>query len=161
ALQQQTATSDILRVIAGSPTDVQPVFDAIVANAAKVCEAEFGAVARFDDELLHLVAVHSVSPEEEAAFHRLFPRPPTRDFAMGRAFADAQPAHFDGSLTWRDYDHQAREGLPASRSFLAVPILRDDMPVGVVGCGRREVKSFTDTQIELLKTFADQAAIAI
>src|SRR5215469_2527292 len=118
ALEYQTATSEILRVIAHSRTEVQPVFDAIVASAARVCEAEFSAVARFDGALLHLVAVHSTSPKETAAFHRLFPRPPTRDFAMGRAFVDAQPVHFDDLLTWHDYDHRTREGLPGSRSFL-------------------------------------------
>jgi GAF domain-containing protein len=161
ALEQQTATSEILRVIARSPTDVQPVFDAIVGSAARVCEAEFSAVARFDEALLHLVAVHSTSPEETAAFHRLFPRPPSRDFAMGRAFVDGLPVHFDDLLTWGDYDQRTRKGLPGSRSFLAVPILREGRPIGVIGCGRREVKPFTDTQIELLQTFADQAAIAI
>src|SRR5262249_21900300 len=135
-----------------SPTDVQPVFDAIVARASRVCEAEFSAVARFDEALLHLVAVHSMSPEETAAYHRLFPRAPARDFAMGRAFIDAQLAHFDDLLTWRDYNSRTRKGLPGSRSFLAVPILREGKPIGVVGCGRREVNPFTSTQIELLKT---------
>src|SRR6516162_8720695 len=76
ALARQTATSEILNVISRSPTDVQPVFEAIVARAARVCGAEFSAVARFDGQLLRLVAVHSLSPEETAAFHSLFPRLP-------------------------------------------------------------------------------------
>jgi PAS domain S-box-containing protein len=164
ALERQTATSEILSVISRSPTDVQPVFEAIVAHAARVCEAEFSAVARFDGELLHLVAVHSLSTDETAAFHSLFPRPPARNFIMGRAFVDAQPVHFDDVLTWLDYDTRTVEVLQSVaryRSFVAVPIFRESTPIGVIGCGRREVRPFTGTQIDLVKTFADQAAIAL
>jgi two-component system, NtrC family, sensor kinase len=93
SLEQQTGTSEILRVIASSPSDVQPVFQAIVANASRLCEAESSAVARFDEGLLHLVAINNMSPAETAAFHKLFPRPPTRNFVMGRAFIDGQPVH--------------------------------------------------------------------
>jgi hypothetical protein len=90
ALAQQAATAEILRVIRSSPTDVQPVFDAIVASAAWLCEAEFSAVARLDpaDGLLHLAALNNLSADEVKAFHSLFPRPPTRNFVMGRAFLD-------------------------------------------------------------------------
>jgi two-component system, NtrC family, sensor kinase len=94
ALARQSATSEILSVISRSPTDIQPVFDAIVGSAARVCEAEFSAVARFENGLLHLVAGHSMSPEETAAFHSLFPRPPGRNFAIGRAFLDGRLVHF-------------------------------------------------------------------
>jgi len=164
ALARQTATSEILSVISRSPTDVQPVFEAIVARAARVCEAEFSAVARFADGLLHLVALNNMSSEETAAFHSLFPRPPGRHFVMGRAFVDAQPVHFDDVLTWLDYDPhtvQVLQSVSGYRSFVAVPIFRDSRPIGVIGCGRREVKPFTATQIDLVKTFADQAAIAL
>jgi GAF domain-containing protein len=164
ALAQQTATSEILRAIARSPTDLQPVFEGIVRSAARVCEAEFSAVARSDGGLLHLVAVHSMSPEETAAFHSLFPRAPARNFVMGRAFADAQRAHSDDVLSEPGYDTRTLDVLQSVakyRSFLGVPILRDGKPIGVVGCGRREVKPFTAAQIGLLETFADQAAIAI
>jgi GAF domain-containing protein len=92
ALKQQTATSEILSVISRSPSDIRPVFDAIVARAANLCEAEFSAVARFEDGLLHLVALNNMSAGESAAFHSLFPRAPGRHFAMGRAFVDARPA---------------------------------------------------------------------
>src|SRR6516225_2224999 len=164
ALARQTATSEILSVISHSPTDVQPVFEAIVARAAGVCEAEFSAVARFADGLLHLIALNNMSSEETAAFHSLFPRPPGRHFVMGRAFVDAQPVHFDDVLTWLDYDPhtvQVLQSVSGYRSFVAVPIFRDSRPIGVIGCGRREVKPFTATQIDLVKTFADQAAIAL
>jgi transcriptional regulator with GAF, ATPase, and Fis domain len=164
ALAQQTATSEILSVISRSPTDVQPVFDAIVGSAGRVCEAEFSAVARFENGLFHLVAIHSMSPEETAAFHSLFPRPPARNFVIGRAFLDGRPVHFEDVLTEPDYDTRTLgllQSVANYRSFLGVPILREGIPIGVIGCGRREVKPFTATQIKLLETFADQAAIAI
>jgi two-component system, NtrC family, sensor kinase len=164
ALAQQTATSEILGVISCSPTDTQPIFEAIVARAAALCQAGFSAVARLEDGLLHLVAVHSMSPEETAVFHSLFPRPPARNFTMGRAFVDARPVHFDDVLSELDYDTRSLELLQSVakyRSFLGVPILREGTPIGVIGCGRREVKPFTAAQIELVKIFADQAAIAI
>ena len=164
ALEQQTAASEILRLISGSRTDVQPVFESIVENAARLCEAGFSAVARFEGGLLHLVAVNNMSPEETAAFHSLFPRPPARNFAMGRAFIDGCPAHFRDVLTEPDYDARTREVLQTVaryRTFLGVPIVHEGRPIGVIGCGRREVKSFTPMQIELVKTFAAQAVIAI
>ena len=163
ATAQQAATSEILGVISRSPTDTRPVFKAIVARCA-LCEAEFSTVARLDDGLLHLVAVHSMSAEETAAFHSLFPRPPARNFAMGRVFVDAHPVHFEDVLAEFDYDARTIEVLQSVakyRSFFAVPIFREGRPVGVIGCGRRAVKPFTAPQIELVKTFADQAAIAI
>ena len=164
ALEQQTATSEILRVISSSPTDVQPVFDAIVGSAARLCKAEFSAVARFGDGLLHLVALNNMSPEEAEAFHRLFPRPLERGFVMGRAFVDARETHVEDVLADPDYDRRTQESLLRAaryRTFLGIPILRGVVPIGVIGCARREVKPFTTTQIELVKTFADQAVIAI
>jgi GAF domain-containing protein len=163
-LAQQAATGEILSVISRSPNDGQPVFEAIVARAATLGDAEFSAVARLEDGLLNLVAVHSLSPGETAAFYSLFPRRPERNFAMGRAFVDAQPVHFEDVLAELDYDARTLETLQSVakyRSFLGVPIFRDGRPIGVIGCGRREVRPFNATQIALLKTFADQAAIAI
>ena len=136
ALAQQTATSEILRAIARSPTDLQPVFEGIVRTAARVCEAEFSAVARAEGGLLHLVAVHSMSSDETAVFHSLFPRPPARNFTMGRAFVDARPVHFDDVLSELDYDTRTLELLQSVakyRSFLGVPILREGTPIGVIG----------------------------
>src|SRR5579883_678541 len=131
--ERDAATSAILRVIARSPADVQPVFEVIVGRAAEVCAAEFSAVARFEDGLLHLVAVHSMSPQETAAFHALFPRPPLPNFAMGRAFIDARPAHVADALNEPGYDARTLEVLQSVaryRSFLGVPIVRDGKPVG-------------------------------
>jgi GAF domain-containing protein len=164
ALEQQTATSEVLGVISSSPTEVQPVFEAMVARAARLCEAHFSAVARFENGLLHLAALNNLSPEETAAFHSLFPRPLARNFVMGRAFVDRQPVHFEDVLAEIDYDTRTRDVLQRKlkyRTFMAVPIIREGKPIGVIGCGRREVKPFTAAQIGLVKTFADQAAIAI
>jgi two-component system, NtrC family, sensor kinase len=164
AFEQQSATSEILRLVSSSRTDVRPIFESIVGNASRLCEAEFSAVARFDDGLLHLVAINNMSVEETAAFHSLFPRAPQRNFVMGRAFVDGRPVQCRDVLAELDYDARTREVLQTVagyRTFLGVPILRDGNPVGVIGCGRREVKPFTPMQIELVKTFADHAVIAI
>ncbi len=164
ALDQQTATAEVLRVISGSATDVQPVFEAITARAAKLCEAEFSAVARFENGLLHLVAVSNLLPDEAKAFRSLFPREPNRGFVMGRAFVEGRTVHVEDVLADPNYDPRTREilqSLTGYRTFLGVPILRDGKPVGVIGCARRAVRPFTTAQIELVTTFADQAVIAI
>ena len=164
ALARETATAEVLRVISGSATDVQPVFEAITARAAKLCEAEFSAVARFEDGLLRLVAVSNLLPDEAKAFHSLFPRQPHRGFVMGRAFVEGRTVHVDDVLADPDYDPRTREvlqSLTGYRTFLGVPMLRDGQPVGVIGCARRAVRPFALAQIELVRTFADQAVIAI
>ena len=164
ALEQQTATSDVLRIIANSPQSVQPVFDAIVANAARLCDATFSAVATFDGELLHLVAVNKMTPAKMAVYNALFPRRPNRTFIMGRAFLDGKPVHVEDIEADPDYDPHTLTVLKAAaprRTFLGVPIQRDGVSIGVIGCGRREVRPFTEAQIALVKNFADQAAIAI
>ncbi len=164
SLQRQTATAEVLKVIGSSPADVLPVFDAMVAKAAQLCDAEFSAVARLSDGLLHLEAMNNLSAAEADTFRSLFPRPPERNFAMGRAVIDERAVHFEDVLADIDYDARTREVLQRIlhyRTFMAVPIIRDGAPIGVIGCGRREVKPFTAAQIGLVQTFADQATIAI
>jgi two-component system, NtrC family, sensor kinase len=164
ALEQQSATSEVLGVISSSPTELQPVFEAIVGRATQLCEAHFSGVARYEDGLLHLVAVSNLSTSEAQAFHSLFPRTPKRNFVMGRAFVDGQAVHFEDVLAELDYDARTREVLQRTlgyRTFMAVPIIREGKPIGVIGCGRREVRPFSAAQIGLVKTFADQAVIAI
>src|SRR6266478_2837826 len=164
ALEQQTATSGILKVISGTPSDAQPVFEAIVASAARLCDATFSAVARFDGGLLHLVARSNMSPEESEAYRSLFPRSPGRHFIIGRAFVDGRPVHVADVWADPDYDPRTLEVLQRAapyRTYLGIPILRDGVAIGAIGCGRREVKPFTASQIELVQTFADQAVIAI
>ena len=128
ALEQQTATAEVLRVISGSATDLQPVFEAITERAAKLCEAEFSAVARFEEGLLRLVAVSNLLPDEARAFHSLFPRAPTRGFVMGRAFVEGRTVHVEDVLADPDYDRRTREilqSLTGYRTFLAYPLLRE------------------------------------
>jgi two-component system, NtrC family, sensor kinase len=164
ALEQQTATGEILKVISSSPTDAQPVFEAIVASAARLCDASLCAVARFEDGLLHLAAVSNMSPEETEAYRSLFPRPPLRNFIIGRAFVDGQAVHVEDVEADPDYDPRTLAVLKRAasyRTYLGIPIVQDGVPIGAIGCGRREVKPFTAAQIVLVKTFADQAVIAI
>jgi GAF domain-containing protein/CheY-like chemotaxis protein/HPt (histidine-containing phosphotransfer) domain-containing protein len=164
ALEQQAAMAEILRVISSSPADDQPVFEAIARNAARLCDAAFSVVYRFGDGRLHIAAFSgSLSPEETEAFHKMWPRSPERDSGMGRAFLDGQPVHLPDVLADRAYGDSARrlQGAVGYRALLAIPIIRDGVPIGVIGCARREVKPFTAAQIELVETFADQAVIAI
>src|SRR5262249_27430970 len=163
SLDQQTATAEILRVISQSPTDTQPVFDAIVGNAARLCNAVFTVVFRFDGEMLHIAALSDLSADEVEAYHRMWPAPPRRDTLMGRTLLDGRPLHVEDAMADPDYGAVGR-GVPRVvpyRTVLAVPMLRDGVPIGVIGCGRREVQPFTSTEIALLQTFADQAVIAI
>ena len=159
ALEQQTATAEILRVISSSPTDLQPVFDAIVGSAARLCEATFAALHRFDGQVITFEAHYGMTEPEVQETRSRFPRPPDRDIAVGRAILDRRIAHIHDIR--RDPEYQVRAGQMTFRTVLAVPLLRESTPVGVMGLWRREVRPFTDKQIALLKTFADQAVIAI
>ena len=158
ALQQQTATSEILRVIASSPTDLQPVFDAIVGSAARLCDATFAALHRFDGQVLTFDAQHGMTEPEiqgpAAGFHYL-----RREIAVGRAILDRRIAHIHDIQ--RDPEYRVTEGQMSFRTVLAVPLLREGKAVGALGLWRREVQPFSDKQIALVETFADQAVIAI
>ena len=160
ALEQQTATSEILRVISSSPTDVQPVFDAIAANAAQLCDAVNGLVIRFDGELLHLAAQYNVDPERLAAVKHAYPRPPSRGALSGRAILMRDVVHVP------DVSKDPEYTLPAAttigyRSVLAVPMMHEGVPRGTILVARDVVAPFSDTHIALIQTFADQAVIAI
>ena len=160
ALEQQTASSDILRVISGSPTDVQPVFDAIVASAVRLCGARMGAVFEYDGELVKLVAHHNYTPEVLDALNRTHPRPPQLDQASGRAILTRAVAQVEDALADPNY-HHAIAHAGHWRSILAVPMLRAGAPIGAIVINRDEAGPFAVRHIELLKTFADQAVIAI
>jgi signal transduction histidine kinase len=160
ALEQQTATSEILRVISRSPTDVQPVFDAIVQSGTRLCDAAFGAAFRFDGQLQILTAHHNVTPGELEVLRERYPRPATRDAATGRAIVDRRIIHIPDIRKDPEYRSPTRQA-PGWRTVLAVPMLRDGEPIGALGLWRREVRTFTEKQIALVSTFADQAVIAI
>jgi signal transduction histidine kinase len=159
ALEQQTATSEILRVISSSPTDLHPVFEAIVASAARLCEATFAALHRFDGQAVTFDAYLGMTEPEVEESRRRFPRPPDRDIAVGRAILDRQVAHIHDIR--RDPEYRVTVGQMSFRTVLAVPLLREGKAVGAMGLWRREVQPFSDKQIALVKTFADQAVIAI
>ncbi len=159
ALEQQTATSEILRVISSSPTDLQPVFEAIAGSAARLCEATFAALHRFDGQVVTFEAHHGMTEPEVEESRRRFPRPPDREIAVGRAILDRRIAHIHDIR--RDPEYRVTMGQMSFRTVLAVPLLREGKAVGAMGLWRREVQPFSDKQIALLKTFADQAVIAI
>jgi len=161
ALSRQTATSEILRVISGSPTDVQPVFDAIIKSAVTLCNGVFGSLDRFDGDLIYPVATHNYTPEALDAVDRLFPARPSRSMGVGRAILNRDVVHIPDVKLDPEYKVQNLAGTIGFRSGLFVPMLRDGDPIGVILVGRAEPGPFSDNQIALLKTFADQAVIAI
>jgi len=160
ALEQQTATAEILGVISSSPTDIQPVFDAIARSAVRLCNGAGCAVVRFDGTLMHLVAQHTPVPEL-AAVRAKFPMAPHRGLASGRAILECAVVHIPDITKEVEYDSEMRRASPEPRSVLAVPMLREGRPIGALAVGGRSAERFSDKQVALLRTFADQAVIAI
>jgi signal transduction histidine kinase len=160
SLEQQTATSEILRVISQSPTDVQPVFETIAAAALKLCAAASANVFTFDGELLHIAALAN---KDKAAdlLRELFPRPAGRDMAAPRAVLTRSVIEICDVLEDREFAFPDVAVATRFRSVLALPLLREDAPIGAIAIGRVEPGPFPSTQIALLQTFADQAVIAI
>ncbi len=161
ALEQQTATAEILRVISQSQTDVQPVFDTIVRSAVKLCGGLFSGLIQFDGELLHHVAQHNFTPEALEEVHRVYPTRPTRALGSGRAILERAVAHIPDVEVDPEYQHQSLTRAIGHRSGLYVPMLREGAPIGVIWVARAQAGPFSDSEIELLKTFADQAVIAV
>ncbi len=161
ALEQQTATSEILRVISASPTDRQPVFDTIVRNATRLCDAAFAVLHQYDGHLVTVDSYHNVTGQELDVGRRVFPRPRDRDYAAGRAVLDRAVVHIPD--IHKDPEYRIGDLLATSgfATVLAVPLMREDHPIGALCLWRRVVSPFSDTQIALVKTFADQAVIAI
>ena len=160
AREQQAATSEILRVIGKTRTDIRPVFDPIITSAVRLCGARLGAVFRFDGELVHFVAQHNYPTKAIEILRRMYPRPPLADQVSGRAILTRSVAQIEDMLADPLY---SREQALASewRSVLGVPMLREGAPIGAIVIVRGEVGSFPEGHIELLKTFANQAVIAI
>ena len=160
ALEQQTATTDILRVISSSPTDLQPVFQTILANAVRLCEAQNGAVFRFDGEVFRAVVWNNISPAL-TSYVQNTPIPPGRESALRRVGLEKRPVHIPDMLADPECivpESYKEEGM---RTNLAVPLLKENELIGAIAIHRREVRPFTETQIKLLETFASQAVIAI
>jgi two-component system, NtrC family, sensor kinase len=156
AREQQTATAEILRVISSSPTDAQPVFDAIVASVQALSGTGTSAVFRVHDDVITVAAADGVSP----AWRAQYPRAITPDTVMGRAIIERHTIHAEDLDTDPTYE-TAPGRLMGVRTILGVPMLKDGEPIGVIAVWRWEVKPFSAPQIALLETFADQAVIAI
>jgi two-component system, NtrC family, sensor kinase len=159
ALERQTATADILKVIASSPSDVQPVFDAIAERSKRLVDALSTTVFRLVDGMMHLRAFTPTTPEADATLQAMFPAP-LSTFSWGESIRSGEIYRVN------DTEHEP-EGLRdlarlrGWRSCLCVPLLRDGKPIGMIGPTRVEPGPFADHHVQLLQTFADQAVIAI
>jgi GAF domain-containing protein len=163
ALARQTATSDILRVISQSPTDVQPVFDVIVERAVRLCGARMGRVYRYDGNLIHLVGGHGLSVPGRDTAQQPFPRAAADDTIVGRVMLSRRPntlADLNEDETVPALSRQMIEALGA-RSQVTMPMLLADEPIGAITLSWAEPRGYNDQTIMLLQTFADQAVIAI
>ncbi len=160
-LEHQMATSEILRVIAGSQEDVQPVFDAIAQSAVRLCDAQYCAVFRLDGEALHFVAQHNLSPKSLAVWKGQAPTRADRTSAAGRAILDGTVAQIPDVYGDPEYGFLVVARAVGFRSIAGVPLLREGKPVGALALARAQAGLLPAKQIALLKAFADQAVIAI
>jgi GAF domain-containing protein len=158
ALEREGTTGEILRVIASSSTDIQPVLNVVAENAARLCEATNAVIMRVVGEGFERVARYGDAPES------LGRNPLTCGTTIGRAILDRRTIHVDDLLAQIDTEYPDARQLQqknSSRTVLATPLLREEVAIGAILIHRKEVRSFSDKQIALLKTFADQAVIAI
>src|SRR6516165_2082198 len=164
SLEQQTAAADVLRVISSSPGELEPVFQAMLENAVRICDAKFGILFRFERDVVRPAGMVRVSPEfAEFVRHGVRPSPVT---AVGRVAASKKAVHIIDLQTdpgYRERDPMLVAGveLAGIRTLIAVPMLKENTVIGVIGIYRQEVRPFTDKQIALVQNFAAQAVIAI
>ncbi len=163
SLEQQTATAEVLRVISNSPTNVQPVFDSIAESAVRLCGGQFSFVVRFDGKVMDFASSYGLSAEGLDAFRSMMPMPAREDTASGRAILRRAVVEVADVKADDAYGVQA-QGLAravAYRSIVAVPLLHEGNPIGVIAVARANAGAFPVRQIALLQAFADQAVIAI
>ena len=161
AVEREVAAGDILRIIATSPKDAQPVFDSIARSAARLCRAQFCHVFRYDGELIHFAAHHGLAPAGVEAIRRAYPIPPGRASAAARAILNGTIEQIPDVHADPDYKHGRLAHVVTYNSTVGVPMLKDGRPIGAITVARSEGGSFPERQVELLRIFADQAVIAI
>ncbi len=160
SLQQQTATADVLKAISRSTFDLQTVLQTLVESAARLCEADKAVITRQKDGVFFRADAYGFS-DEFMDFVRTVPVVPDRGSAIGRALLEGAVVHIPDVKADPDYTFTEAQRLGGFRTMLAVPMLREGVPIGVIALTRSEARPFTEKQIELVTTFADQAAIAI
>jgi two-component system NtrC family sensor kinase len=163
ALERQTATADILKVIASSPDDVQPVFDVIVESAVRLCGARMGRVYRYEDGIIQMVAGHGLSAPGRGKVQQVFPRPANDDTIAGQVMRSHRPYFVTDIERDQSVPVLSRQMIEAlgTRSQVTVPMLRSGEPIGAITVGWADPDAYGDQQVRLLETFADQAVIAI
>jgi signal transduction histidine kinase len=161
SLEQQTATSEVLKVISGSPTNIQPVLDIIGERAEKLCEAEISIVSIVEGGLIRVASIHGVTEAGAEAIRRSFPMRLTDETVTARAIRTRSVCHVADVLGDPQYQIKDTARVSGSRGSLGVPMVRDEQVVGAIYVARKQPGLFSEAQVQLLKTFADQAVIAI